>query len=52
VVFWRSLPPEAWSRQGHHPEAGPLTLEMLLEFYAGHGLGHLDQIRRTLKAGE
>ena len=51
VVFWRSLPREAWSRPGYHPEIGPVTLEMQLEIYAGHGLGHLEQIRRTLMAG-
>jgi len=49
--FWRSLPPEAWSHTGNHPEIGMVTLEMQLEIYAGHGLGHLDQIRRTLQAG-
>ena len=50
AVFWRSLPDEAWSRTGFHPEYGPVTMEMQLKIYAGHGLGHMDQIRRTLAA--
>lgn len=51
TIFWRSLPAEAWIRPGYHPEVGPVTLEMQLEIYANHGVGHIDQIRRTLKAG-
>jgi hypothetical protein len=40
---------DEWSRSGNHPENGVMTLEDLLS-YAGHGEGHLDQIRRTLAA--
>lgn len=50
TTFWQSLPEEAWQRIGYHPENGDVTLEMQLDIYAAHGLGHLDQIRRTLAA--
>jgi len=49
--FWESLPAAAWARAGFHPENGDVSLATLLVAYAGHGAGHLDQIRRTLAAG-
>lgn len=39
-----------WSRSGHHPENGEITLDDILSTYAGHGEGHIDQIQRTLAA--
>lgn len=42
-----------WSKTGHHPEYGPLTLRNLLELYADHGERHLEQIlhiRKLLKS--
>lgn len=50
VAFWEQLPEEAWSRVGNHLENGPVTLEQQLRLYAEHGLGHIDQIQRTLAA--
>lgn len=52
VRFWEALPEQAWARAGYHPENGDMTLAQILEQYAAHGEGHLDQIRRTLAAGE
>lgn len=51
VRFWRQLPDDLWQRAGVHAANGPMTLERILELYASHGEGHLDQIRRTLAAG-
>lgn len=50
--FWETLPDEAWARTGTHPERGVVSLDELLQSYAEHGLGHLDQIRRTLAAAK
>ena len=50
VVFWESLPADAWSRTGFHPENGDISLDDLLESYAAHGEAHIDQITRTLGA--
>jgi hypothetical protein len=50
TVFWERLPAEAWGRTGTHPERGVVSLDDLLQSYAEHGLGHLDQIQRTLAA--
>ncbi len=50
VAFWQALPSTAWERSGWHPERGVLSLEDLLQYYAAHGVAHLDQIRRTLAA--
>jgi hypothetical protein len=51
VIFWESLPDEAWMRTGFHPENGTVRLVDQLVYYAAHGEGHIDQIRRTLAAG-
>ena len=44
------LTDEQWSRTGYHPEHGDQTLEDMLELYARHGHGHIDQITKTLAA--
>lgn len=45
AAFFRSVPDDAWTRKGYHPEYGSLTLERLLETYAAHGEKHLNHIR-------
>lgn len=50
VRIFESLSESDWQRTGHHPEIGDITPEDLLDSYANHGEGHLDQIRRTLAA--
>lgn len=50
VLFWEQLPGDAWVRSGLHPENGEVSLDDQLRLYAAHGLGHLDQITRTLAA--
>jgi hypothetical protein len=50
VTFWDHLPDAAWQRTGDHPEHGLVSLERQLQLYAAHGLGHLDQMTRTLAA--
>jgi uncharacterized damage-inducible protein DinB len=52
VRFWETLPPDAWAREGLHPENGPMSLDRILAAYAAHGEAHLDQITRTLAARE
>ena len=52
TIFWRNLPDTAWQRTGFHPEAGTVTLADQLQQYAAHGEAHIDQIQRTLAAGE
>lgn len=42
--FLESLPDEAWSRTGTHPERGEVTLDDLLEIYADHGAHHAGQV--------
>ena len=42
--FLESLPAEALSRTGTHPERGEVTLDDLLETYADHGAHHAVQI--------
>jgi hypothetical protein len=48
--LFASLDEQQWQRKGFHPENGPITPEDLLESYASHGEGHLDQMQRTLAA--
>ena len=50
VQFFRTLDGVDWMRAGRHPEHGAVTLADQLRLYAGHGLAHIDQIRRTLAA--
>lgn len=50
VALLRAIPAEAWSRSILHPERGRLSLDDLLEIYAGHGVKHLDHIRKAIDA--
>ena len=50
VQFFEALREEDWPRTGLHPERGLVTIEDQLKLYAGHGQGHVDQIRRTVAA--
>ncbi len=50
ALFWETLPNEAWSRTGNHPESGPISLNEQLGHYVNHGEAHIDQIQRTLAA--
>lgn len=51
AAFFRSVPDDAWTRKGYHPEYGAVTLERLLETYAAHGEKHLNHIRAGLAQG-
>ena len=42
--FLRKMPRKAWARTGVHPQRGPVTLDDLLDLYAGHGEKHVQQI--------
>ena len=50
TAFFTQLAPSDWARTGFHPENGTVTLEGQLQTYAAHGLGHIDQITKTLAA--
>lgn len=51
VRLLTSLSEAQWQRTGFHPESQKVyTPEAILRTYAGHGLGHLDQMQRTLDA--
>ncbi|MBI5667594.1 MAG: putative metal-dependent hydrolase [Chloroflexi bacterium] len=45
-----SLKEEDWACSGIHPESGEITIESLLQTYARHGAGHIEQINKTLAA--
>jgi hypothetical protein len=49
-VLLDQLSEEQWACSGLHPENGMITLDDILQTYAGHGEGHIDQIQRTLAA--
>jgi hypothetical protein len=51
VAVFESLDEAQWQRAGYHPVNGEMTVENLLQSYAAHGEAHLNQIRRTLEAG-
>lgn len=42
--FLRKVPRKSWGRTGVHPERGPVTIDDLLDLYAGHGEKHVQQI--------
>ena len=50
VRLFESLDEAAWRRSGLHPENGEVTIEDMLQIYAAHGQGHIDQIGRALAA--
>ena len=50
VRLFESLDDAAWQRSGLHPENGEVTLEDMLQIYAAHGQGHIEQIGRALAA--
>jgi hypothetical protein len=50
VRLFQSLGEVEWRRAGLHPEIGEVTLDDILQIYAAHGEGHIDQINRTLAA--
>ncbi len=50
VSFWEALDEADFARSGLHPEYGEMSLDAIVRSYARHGLGHLDQIQRTLAA--
>jgi hypothetical protein len=50
VRLFESLDEAGWRRAGMHPEIGEVTLDDILQIYAAHGEGHIDQIERTLAA--
>ena len=50
VRLFESLGEADWRRAALHPEIGEVTIERILQIYAAHGEGHIDQINRTLAA--
>ena len=50
TTLFESLDEAQWQRKGFHPENGVITPTTLLQTYADHGEGHLDQMQRTLAA--
>jgi len=50
TVLLRSLPEEAWEREGRHSEAGRYTAHDWLRIYADHLEKHSRQIERNLAA--
>ncbi|MFZ0286232.1 MAG: putative metal-dependent hydrolase [Terriglobales bacterium] len=49
VRLLRSLKPEEWKRQFHHPELGPMPLEKNLALYAWHGRHHVAHVTELRK---
>lgn len=49
VVLLRTLKPEDWERNVTHPEAGPMSLDMMLRLYAWHGAHHVAHITELRK---
>jgi hypothetical protein len=50
TVLLRSLPQEAWAREGRHSESGRYTAHDWLRIYADHLEKHSRQIERNLAA--
>lgn len=44
VIFLKSLRKNDWKRIAHHPERGEVSLDDMLDTYAGHGASHVQQI--------
>lgn len=49
-IMLAALPEESWTRTGVHLDNGLMSLDDLLEVYAGHGDAHLAQIAKTRQA--
>jgi hypothetical protein len=50
AIILRTLKPRDFQRQGIHSEAGPLSLETLVERAAGHVTHHLKFVAEKLRA--
>jgi hypothetical protein len=50
VKLLRALPDDAWFRTIVHPERGRMSLDDLLEIYSGHGLKHVEHMRKAIEA--
>ncbi len=50
VIFWRSLQPADWLRNGIHSQYGPMSLDRIVRSYAQHGEDHIEQIQRNIDA--
>jgi hypothetical protein len=48
--FLQALPASGWTRTAFHPERGDLTLERMVEIYAGHGAKHIEHIMSLRRA--
>ncbi|MDQ7859303.1 MAG: DinB family protein [Armatimonadota bacterium] len=46
AVMLRRLPPEAWTRTGMHPQAGPQTIAYIVDYFTGHVDYHLNTIAK------
>ena len=46
----KGVPAGAWERTGNHSERGSLTLQLLVEGYAGHAESHTRQLREVREA--
>ena len=44
------LPDDRWTRQGRHPELGPMSVSFLARRVAEHALEHTQQIAETARA--
>lgn len=52
VRLLRSLKPEDWKRNFHHPEMGTVSLEKNLALYAWHGrhhVAHITELRKKMR---
>jgi len=49
VRLLRSLKPEEWKRQFHHPALGPMPLEKNLALYSWHGRHHVAHVTELRK---
>jgi uncharacterized damage-inducible protein DinB len=45
VILLESMGAEEFARPLHHPDRGPMTLDMMLQMYAWHGRHHVAHIR-------
>jgi hypothetical protein len=52
VVLLRTLKPEDWERNVTHPEAGPMSLDLMLRLYAWHGAHHVAHVTELRQRNE